>query len=238
MAAICISKPMRTGRWGLRDWKNNYLKEITFNHCSWWLAHQSKQQLLLTAQLSYTWYESVVKRPQSLWILFSPLSDSPWVGTGDLEQGKWCSERYAVNLSMAGHWDSGRAVSFWEKFPSWQMGVCWQSPTPFQGVCLKKMLGLWSRRFLFSESHSKMMVGPKGWVHPLPHPGQGHSSYEPFEPSPALWPPGRQIQPFSVKEDPTVRLDGLRNSNWGWGWEEGELERGNQLGFKILFSKS
>lgn len=121
MAAICISKPVWTGRWRLRDWKrslNNYLKEITFNHCSWRLAHQSKQQLLLTTQLSYIWYESVVKRPQSLWILFSPLSDSQWVGTGDLERGKWCSERCAVNLSMVGHWNSGRAVSFWEKFPS------------------------------------------------------------------------------------------------------------------------
>lgn len=80
---------------------------------------------------------------------------------------------------------------------------------------------------MFSESHSKMMVEPKGWVHPLPRPGQGRSSYEPFEAIPALRPPGRQIQPFSGKEVPTVRLDGLRDSNWEWGWEEGELEKGN-----------
>ena len=75
-------------------------------------------------------------------------------------------------------------------------------------------------------------------MHPLPCPGQGLSSYGPFEPNLALWPPGRQIQPFSGKEDPTVRLDELRGSHWGWGWEEGELERGNQLGFEIPFSKS
>lgn len=88
MAAICISKPMRTGRWGLRDWKNNYLKEITFNHCSWRLTDSA-------AFIHLIWkcsQETPISLNSLQPIKRLPMSGNWWPWTGKMMQWKVCSE--------------------------------------------------------------------------------------------------------------------------------------------------